>query len=61
MRGIRKGRVMPVSQLRGYRAGKYAADTTCPLLTGIFVRIAAEAAEEDARAGKSHITPTGGW
>ena len=28
-----------------------------PLVTGIFVRIAAEAAEEDAAAGKTEITP----
>ena len=35
----------------------HAADTACPLVTGIFVRIAAEAAEEDAAAGKTKITP----
>jgi hypothetical protein len=57
MRAIRRGRVMPVSRLREYLAGKYSVDTACPLVTGIFVRIAAEAAEEDARAGKSRITP----
>src|SRR5215469_11888422 len=53
MRGIRKGSVVPVSRIREYLAGKYAADTACPLLTGIFVRIVAEAAEEDALAGKA--------
>jgi hypothetical protein len=57
MRAIRKGRVISVSRIREYLAGKYAVDTACPLVTGIFVRIAAEAAEEDARAGKSRITP----
>jgi hypothetical protein len=57
MRGIRKGSVMPVSRIREYLAGKYAATTACPLLTGIFVRIVAEAAEEDARDGKPHIPP----
>lgn len=57
IRGIRKGRVMPVSRIREYLAGKYAATTACPLVTGIFVRIAAEAAEEDAQAGKQRITP----
>ena len=36
---------------------KYDADVACPLLTGIFVRIAAEAAEEEAAAGKTRITP----
>jgi hypothetical protein len=57
MRGIRKGRVAPVSRIREVLAGKYGVDTACPLVTGIFVRIAAEAAEEDARAGKTRITP----
>jgi hypothetical protein len=33
------------------------ASIACPLCTGIFVRIAAEAAEEDRRAGRKRITP----
>ena len=33
------------------------ADVTCPLVTGIFLRIVAEAAEEERLAGKSAITP----
>lgn len=33
------------------------ADVTCPLTSGIFVRIVAEAAEEDRRNGKKRITP----
>lgn len=33
------------------------AASACPLCTGIFVRIAAEAAEEDRRAGRKRITP----
>jgi hypothetical protein len=57
MRGIRKGSAVSVSRIREYLAGKYAADTACPLLTGIFLRIVAEAAEEDALAGKARITP----
>ena len=32
-------------------------DHSCPLITGIFVRIIAEAAEEDRRAGHKTITP----
>ena len=38
-------------------AKDFEADSTCPLTTGIFVRIAAEAAEEDLQMGKSEITP----
>jgi alkylated DNA nucleotide flippase Atl1 len=33
------------------------ADVACPITTGIFVRIAAETAAEDARNGKVRITP----
>ena len=54
---VRKGSVTTVSKIRDFLAGKYSADVTCPLTTGIFVRIAAEAAEEDAGTGKSKITP----
>jgi hypothetical protein len=57
IRGIRKGTVKPVSKIRAELAVKFGTDAACPLVTGIFVRIAAEAANEDARDGKSHITP----
>jgi len=57
IRRVPAGSVITVSKLRARLAAKYAADVTCPLTTGIFVRIAAEAAEEDARAGKRKITP----
>lgn len=57
IRTVRKGSVITVSQIRQALAQRYAADVTCPLVTGIFVRIAAEAAEEDAAAGKTEITP----
>jgi hypothetical protein len=33
------------------------ADVSCPLCTGIFVRISAETAEEDRAAGKARVTP----
>jgi hypothetical protein len=48
-----------VNQLRNRLAGEHHADVTCPLTTGIFIRIASEAAEEDRRAGKSRVTPYG--
>ena len=35
----------------------FKAASACPLCTGIFVRIAAEAAEEDRNAGRKQITP----
>ena len=58
IRTIPKGRVATVHEIREYLAGKYAVDVTCPLTTGIFVWIAAEAAEEAAREGKkTRLTP----
>jgi hypothetical protein len=57
IRTVRKGSLITVTRIREFLAGKYSADLTCPLTTGIFVRIAAEAAEEEARAGKTKITP----
>jgi len=57
IRGVRKGRVTTVSQIRQFLAGKYSVSVTCPLTTGIFIRIAAEAAEEAAAHGARRITP----
>ena len=57
IRKVREGSVTTVSQIRNFLAGKYSVDVTCPLTTGIFIRIAAEAAEEDASKGKTRITP----
>jgi hypothetical protein len=57
IRTVGKSKLVTQTQLRERLARKYRVDHTCPLTTGIFVRIAAEAAEEDRRAGKSRITP----
>ena len=57
IRGIPQGEVMTVGTIRERLAAKYATTSTCPLVTGIFVRISAEAAEEDAIRGKTAITP----
>ncbi len=57
IRKIPKGRLATVSELRRKLAADFKADVTCPLTTGIFVRIAAEAAEEDREQGRKRITP----
>lgn len=57
IRGVRKGRLITVTRIREILSAKHMTNVTCPLTTGIFVRIAAEAAEEDAQAGKTRITP----
>ena len=57
VRRVPKGKLVTVSELRRKLAADFAADVTCPLTTGIFVRIAAEAAEEDRARGRRRITP----
>lgn len=57
IRKIPKGKLAAVSELRRKLASDFHADVTCPLTTGIFVRIAAEAAEEDRGQGRKRITP----
>lgn len=44
-------------QLRQELAKRSNVDVACPLCTGIFVRISAETAEEERRAGKKLVTP----
>ena len=57
IRTIRKGTVMTVGQIRERLAAQYSTTSACPLVTGIFVRISAEAAEEEALEGKRRIAP----
>ena len=49
---IPKGKTADIKQIRKNLAGEYHADCTCPVTTGIFLRIAAEAAYEEHQAGK---------
>jgi alkylated DNA nucleotide flippase Atl1 len=57
LRRVRKGQLTTVGRIRARLAAAAGADHACPLTTGIFLRIAAEAAEEDRAAGKRRITP----
>jgi hypothetical protein len=57
MRSVRKGELITGSQIRERIATAARTDAACPLTTGLFVRMAAEVAEEDRRAGKKRITP----
>jgi len=57
IRKVPKGKLVTVSELRRKLAHDFRTDVTCPLTTGIFVRIAAEAAEEDRANGKKRIAP----
>ena len=57
LRRIPKGKLVTVGEIRKRLAADFAADVTCPLTTGIFVRIVAEAAEEDRANGRQRIAP----
>jgi alkylated DNA nucleotide flippase Atl1 len=57
IRKIPRGQVATLAQIRNRLARWHNVDVTCPLVTGIFLRIVAEAAEEDRLAGRPEITP----
>ena len=57
VRRIQKGKLVTVDQIRDRLARDANANFTCPLTAGIFLRITAEAAEEDLRDGETEITP----
>jgi len=62
MRQVPEGKLVTVTQIRERLAKDYCAkgihvDTTCPLTTGIFIRVAAEAAEEELARGGRKVTP----
>jgi len=57
IREVPRGKLVTVKELRRKLAADFGANVTCPLTTGIFIRIAAEAAEEDRARGSRRITP----
>ncbi len=57
VRKVPKGKLVTQDQLREKLAQDYKVCATCPLTSGLFIRIVAEAAEEDLRDGKPDITP----
>ncbi len=57
IRKVKKGKLVAQEQIREKLARDFKVNVTCPITTGIFLRIAAEAAEEDRELGKKEITP----
>lgn len=57
MRRARKGRLVTINQIREELAARHDATMTCPIVTGIYARIAAGAAGEDEAEGKKRVTP----
>jgi alkylated DNA nucleotide flippase Atl1 len=57
MRKVPKGKLITINEIRAILAVKHGATIGCPICTGIFARIAASAAGEEAAEGKKNITP----
>jgi hypothetical protein len=57
MRGVRKGRVVTVGNLREKLRVAHATDSACPLTTGIFVWVCSHAAFEEEAEGRKRVTP----
>ncbi len=57
MRRVPKGNVVTTGAIRAELARRANADAACPLVTGIFVRLIGDAAEEDRAIGKARVTP----
>ena len=57
IRGVKEGELITITQIREKLARDFSVGVTCPLTTGIFIRLIAEAAEEERKAGKEDITP----
>jgi hypothetical protein len=59
IRNIPKGKEVNLKTMRNDLAFEHAAEVTCPVTTGIFLRIVAEAANEQLEHGKAigRITP----
>jgi len=57
MRKIPEGKLTTINEIRKALAKKHKTDFACPITTGIFAWIAANAAEEQKHQGKKDITP----
>jgi len=57
MRKVPKGKLITINEIRAVLAKKHGATIGCPITTGIFAWIAANAAEEHRQKGVEDITP----
>ncbi|MGA2244828.1 MAG: hypothetical protein ABSH48_07515 [Verrucomicrobiota bacterium] len=57
MKQVPRGRLATINDLRAALARRHKTDFTCPITTGIFSWIAANAAAEQEAKGKKRITP----
>jgi len=57
MRKVPEGKLITIDQIRSALAKKHGATIGCPLTTGIFAWVAANAAEEEGEKERKNITP----
>jgi alkylated DNA nucleotide flippase Atl1 len=57
MRKVPEGKLITINDIRGALAKKHRATIGCPITTGIFAWIAANAAEEQRQKGEKNTTP----
>ena len=57
MRKVPRGKLITINEIREALAKKHNATICCPMTTGIFAWIAANAAEEQRQKGEEEITP----
>jgi len=57
MRKVPEGKLVTINEIRAALARKHKATIGCPITTGIFAWIAANAAEEQKQKGEKNITP----
>ena len=57
MKKVPGGKLTTINQIRTILAQKHGASIGCPITTGIFAWVAANAAEEAAAEGEKNITP----
>ena len=57
MKNVPKGKLTTINEIRAFLAKRHGATIGCPITTGIFAWIAANAAEEKRQQGEKEITP----
>jgi len=57
MKKVPKGKLVTINEIRAALARKHKATIGCPITTGIFAWIAANAAEEQRQKGEKDTTP----
>jgi hypothetical protein len=57
MKKVPAGKIITINRIREKLARKHHTDIACPITTGIFSWIAANAADEDINSGSKNFTP----